>query len=121
MRFLSGLKTGGVQMISMIVRFIVSAIVLMLVGYITPGFSAMGFTTALIAAIVIAGLAYVTEMLLGKNVSPFGRGGVGFIISAAVIFLAQYVVPGMQVSIIGALIAAFLIGVVDAFIPTMLR
>jgi putative membrane protein len=93
----------------------------MLVGYLTPGFSTLGFTNALIAAVVIAGISYLIETVMGRNASPFGRGGVGFIVSAAVIFLAQYFVPGMQVSIIGALIAAFLIGIVDAFVPTTLR
>lgn len=106
---------------SFVVRFIVSALVLMLIGLITPGFSTMGFMNALIAAAVIAGLAYVAEMMLGRDISPYGRGGIGFVVSAIVIFLAQYIVPGMQVSIIGALIAAFLIGIIDAFIPTMLR
>jgi len=106
---------------SFVIRFIVSALVLMLVGFITPGFKTMGFMNALIAAAVIAGLAYVAEMMLGKDISPYGRGGIGFVVSAIVIFLAQYIVPGMQVSIIGALIAAFIIGIIDAFIPTMLR
>lgn len=106
---------------SFIIRFIISALVLVLVGMITPGFRTMGFMNALIAAAVIAGLAFVTEKMLGRNVSPYGRGGVGFVVSAIVIFLAQYVVPGMQVSVIGALIAAFLIGIVDIFIPTVLR
>lgn len=108
-------------MIRLIISFIVSAIVLMLIGYITPGFGSMGFMNALIAAVVIAGLSYAAEMLLGKDVSPYGRGGVGFVVSAIVIFLAQYLVPGMQVSIIGALIAAFLIGLIDAVVPTLLR
>lgn len=106
---------------SFVVRFIISALVLMLVGLVTPGFRTMGFMNALVAAAVIAALAYVVEILLGKNISPFGRGGIGFVISAIVIFVAQYIVPGMQVSIVGALIAAFLIGVIDSFVPTMLR
>ncbi|MEW6771927.1 MAG: phage holin family protein, partial [Bacillota bacterium] len=39
-----------------------------------------------------------------------------------VIYLAQFVIPGLlSVSIIGALIAAFVIGLIDAFVPTMLR
>jgi uncharacterized membrane protein YvlD (DUF360 family) len=46
---------------------------------------------------------------------------VGFIVSAAVIYLAQVVVPGMHVTILGALIAALVIGLVDLFIPTAVR
>lgn len=108
-------------MVRLIIRFVVSAVVLMLVGYITPGFSSMGFINALIAAVVIAGLSYVAEMLLGKDMSPYARGGVGFVVSAIVIFLSQYLVPGMQVTVLGALLGALLIGLIDIFVPTLLR
>lgn len=53
-----------------IVRFIVSALVLMLVGFILPGFKTMSFFHALFAAVVIAALGWVVESLLGKTVSP---------------------------------------------------
>ncbi len=103
------------------VRFIVSAIVLMLLGYVVPGFSHLTFWSALVAALVIALVGYLIETLVGKSVSPYGRGLVGFLVSAAVIYVAQLVVPGMHVTIIGALIAAFVIGLVDLFIPTAVR
>lgn len=108
-------------LVRMVIRFVISAIVLLLVGYITPGFSVAGFTNALLAAVVIALLGMVTESLLGRDVSPYGRGIVGFIVAAVVIFLTQYLVPGVSVSIVGALIAALVIGLVDTFVPTMLR
>ncbi len=103
------------------VRFVVSAIVLMLLGYVVPGFSHLTFWSALVAALVIALVGYLIETLVGKSVSPYGRGLVGFLVSAAVIYVAQLVVPGMHVTIIGALIAAFVIGLVDLFIPTAVR
>lgn len=104
-----------------IVRFIVAALVLMILGYIVPGFSHLGFWSALLAALVIALVGYIVETLFGKSVSPYGRGIVGFLVSALVIYLTQAVVPGMHVSILGALIAAFIIGIVDLFIPTAVR
>lgn len=104
-----------------IVRFIVSALVLMLVGFLIPGFKALSFFHALFAAIVIAVLGWVIESLLGKSVSPYGRGVVGFIVSAITIWVAQFVVPGMSVSLIGALLAAFVIGIIDLFVPTTIR
>lgn len=107
--------------IGAIVRFVVAALVLMLMGYIVPGFSHLTFWTALLAALVIALIGYIIEAMFGKSVSPYGRGLVGFLVSALVIYLTQIVVPGMHVSIIGALIAAFLIGLVDLFIPTSVR
>ncbi|HAH97227.1 MAG TPA: hypothetical protein DHD79_04455 [Firmicutes bacterium] len=108
-------------MLRAIVRFIVSAIVLLLVGYLIPGFSMSGFGTALLAALVIAGLGWVAEKLFGDRYSPQARGVVGFLVAAVVIYLAQFLVPGMQASILGALLAALVIGFVDAIVPTQLR
>lgn len=108
-------------MIGAVIRFIVSAIVLLVVGYMVPGFSVAGFWGALIAALVIAGLGYVAELLFGKKISPHGRGIVGFIVAAVVIYLSQFIVPTIRMNILGALIAAFVIGVIDAFVPTELR
>lgn len=77
---------------------------------------------ALIAAVVIAVLGYVAEALLGERISPQSRGLVGFITAAVVIYLAQFIIPSLlSVSIVGALIAAFIIGLIDAFVPTALR
>lgn len=104
-----------------IVRFAISALVLMFVGFILPGFAPLGFLNALLAALVIAGLGWVIEATLGKGVSPFNRGLVGFLISAAVIWAAQFLVPAMTVTVLGAILAAFLIGVIDLFVPTKLR
>ncbi|MCG0277569.1 MAG: phage holin family protein [Thermanaeromonas sp.] len=105
-----------------VIRFIVSALVLMLVAYLLPGIRVAGFTGALVAAVVIAVLGWVIEALLGKRISPHGRGIVGFLVAAVVIYLAQFLIPQfLQVNILGALLAALVIGVIDAFVPTELR
>jgi putative membrane protein len=109
-------------MIGTIVRFVVSALVLLLVGYLLPGISVAGFTGALIAAIVIALIGYAAEAILGTRISPRSRGFVGFITAAIVIYLAQFIIPSyLSVSLLGSLLAAFVIGLVDAFVPTELR
>jgi len=110
-----------VDWMGVIVRFIVSALVLMLVGFILPGFKTMSFFHALFAAVVIAALGWVVESLLGKTVSPYSRGVVGFLVSAVIIWAAQFIVPGMSVSLVGALLAAFVIGIIDLFVPTTIR
>lgn len=107
--------------IGAIVRFIVSALVLMVIGFFLPGFEIVGFTNALLAAVVIAVIGYIIESVLGERVSPQSRGVVGFITAAVVIWLTQFVVPQMQVTLIGALLAALVIGIIDAFVPTELR
>lgn len=108
-------------MLGLIVRFVVSAIVLMLVSWLLPGFAALTFVQALIAAVVVALLGFVVEALFGKRVSPQNRGIAGFITAAVVIYMAQFIVPGMTVSFIGAALAAVVIGIVDLFVPTELR
>lgn len=100
-----------------IVRFIVSALVLMLVGFIVPAFEVGGFWSALFLALVIAVAGWIIEGIFGKKVTPFGRGIVGFLISAAVIWFSQFIVGGVDVSIIGAILAALVIGIIDLFIP----
>lgn len=107
--------------LGIIVRLIVSAFVLMFVGFILPGFESLSFLNALMAAIVIAALGWVIEATLGKGVSPFSRGLVGFIVSALVIWAAQFIVPGLNVTFLGALLAAFVIGIIDLFVPTAVR
>jgi putative membrane protein len=109
-------------MLQTAVRFVVSAIVLMVVGYILPGIQVAGFWGALVAAAVIAILGYLIEKLLGDRVSPRSRGFVGFIIAAVVIYMAQFAIPAyLSVTLIGSLLAAFAIGLIDAFVPTELR
>lgn len=109
------------QWLRHVLRFIVAALVLLIVSFLVPGFRVLNFVSALLAALVIAGLGYLIELVLGRNVSPYAHGVVGFLVSAAVIYLTQYIVPGLSVSIIGALLAALVIGLVDMFIPTQLR
>jgi putative membrane protein len=109
-------------MIGTIVRFIVSALVLLLIGYLIPGVEVAGFTGALLAAVVIAGIGYLVELALGDKVSPRSRGIVGFITAAIVIYVSQFIVPNqITVSVVGSLLAAFVIGLIDAFVPTELR
>ncbi|RIX52673.1 phage holin family protein [Paenibacillus nanensis] len=100
-----------------VVRFIVSALVLMLVGFIVPQFSVGGFWSALFLALVIAAIGWIIEGIFGKRVTPFGRGIVGFIASAAVIWIAQFIVGGVSVTWLGAILAALAIGIIDLFIP----
>jgi uncharacterized membrane protein YvlD (DUF360 family) len=116
-------EVNMVNWIGAIIRFVVSALVLIVVSWLSPGFVVKGgFIGALIAAGVIAILGYIAEALLGDRISPQSRGLVGFITAAVVIYLAQFIIPGLlSVSIIGALISAFVIGLIDAVVPTVLR
>ncbi|MDR3601647.1 MAG: phage holin family protein [Desulfosporosinus sp.] len=109
-------------MLGMIVRFVVSAVVLLLVSYIVPGLRVAGLTGAVVAAVVIALVGYAVEKAFGDKITHTGRGAVGFVTAAVVIYLSQFIVPSyISVSIIGALLASLVIGIVDSFVPTTLR
>lgn len=110
-------------MVGFAIRFVVSALVLMLVSWLLPGIQVAGFIGALVAAFVIAALGYGIERIIGnKKISPHNRGIIGFLTAAVVIYLAGFIIPGyLNVTIIGALLAAFVIGIIDAFVPTELR
>lgn len=105
------------KFLSHVVRFVVTAIVLLFVGFIVPQFSIGGFWSALFLALIIAAAGWVIEAMFGKKVTPFGRGVVGFLISALVIWIAQFLVAGVSVTFIGAILAALVIGIIDLFIP----
>ncbi|MGM1048536.1 4 TMS phage holin, superfamily IV [Paenibacillus uliginis N3/975] len=105
------------QFLGHVVRFIVSALVLMLVGWIVPQFNVGGFGSALLLALIIAGLGWIVESVFGTRVTPFGRGIVGFLVSALVIYVAQFFIADVRVTVLGALLAALVIGIIDLFIP----
>ncbi len=108
-------------MVQTLIRFAVAVLALMLVGYIVPGFSPLTITNALLAALAISVIAWGIEAIVGEDISPRSRGLVSFLVSAAVIWSVQYIVPAMSVTILGALLAALVIGLVDGVVPTTVR
>lgn len=102
---------------SLILRIIVNAIVLLVVSYLVPGFFVAGMWTAILAAVVIALLDYFVGAIFKVDASPFGRGLTGFIIAAIILYVSQFIVPGVAVSLWGAIIGALVIGLFDLIIP----
>lgn len=105
------------QILGHIVRFIVSAIVLMVVGWMLPNFTVGNFGSAFLFAIVIAVIGWLVEMGFGTRITPFSRGIIGFLTSVVILWLAQFVVDGVSMTLFGALLAALVIGIIDLFIP----
>lgn len=99
-------------------RFALTAVILFLVSFFTPGFSITGMWSFFLAAIVISLLDYFAERLMGVDVRPFGRGLKGFALSAIILYLAQFLVPNMNVTVLGAVLGAVAIGILDAVFPT---
>src|SRR5690625_2245741 len=94
-----------------VIRFIVSALVLLVVSWIIPQFTIGGFWSALFLALVIAVVGWIVEGVFGRKVTPFGRGLVGFFTSAIVIWISQFLVGGVDVSLFGAILGALAIGI----------
>jgi len=102
---------------SLVLRVILSAIVLSVAAFLTPGFTIRGIWAVLLAAVVISVVDYLIQRMTGLDASPFGRGITGFIVAAIVLYGTQFLVPNMGVTIVGAILGALAIGVIDMIIP----
>lgn len=100
-----------------LIRFLVTAVVLSIVSFFVPGFTIANFWAALVAAVVISLIDYLVEMAFGVDAAPIGKGIKGFVITAVILYVAQFFVPTMITTIWGAVIAAAVIGVIDAILP----
>lgn len=106
------------SILGMLIRFVVNAIVLMVISFFVPGFFVRSFWVAILAAVVISLIDYGVQTIFKIDASPLGRGVSGFIIAAIIIYLASVIVPGFAVTFWGTIIGAFLIGIVDLVLPT---
>ncbi len=98
-------------------RLIISAIVLGITAFFTPGFTINSIWTLAIAAIVLTVVDYLIVRFTGLNASPFGKGFVGFALAAIILYVTQFFVAGYSISWVAAIIGALIYGVVDYFIP----
>lgn len=101
----------------LLIRLLVTAIVVGITAFLTPGFSINSLWSLLLAAVVIAVLDYLIQKFTGVNATPFGRGITGFIVSAIILYATRFIVPGFEISVWGAIIGALVIGIVDMIIP----
>lgn len=101
----------------MLLRVLITSIVIAIAAFFTPGFTVNGLGSLLLAAVVIGVLDYLVQKFTGVDASPFGRGIAGFLVAAIILYVTKFIVPGFNISIIGALIGALVIGVVDAIMP----
>lgn len=101
-----------------IIRLIITMIILAITSFLTPGFSIVGLWSYLAAAVVISAIDFFVEKFMGVDASPFGKGLKGFVIAAIIIYITQFIVPNMRVSVMGAILSALVIGVLDAIMPS---
>ena len=98
-------------------RLVTAAIVLAITAFFTPGFQISNIGALAAAAVVLTIIDYLITRFTGLHASSFGKGFVGFVLSAVVLYVTQYFVAGYTVSWIAAIVGALVYGVVDYFLP----
>lgn len=102
---------------AIVIRLIASAVVLAITAFLTPGFAINGIGPLIVSAVVLTFLDYLFVKLLGIDASPFGRGIVGFISAALILYLTQFFVTGYSITVLSAIIGAIVYGIVTYLIP----
>ena len=110
-------KTNNWNIGEILIRILITAIVVAIAAFLTPGFSINNLWSLILAAVVIALLDYLVQKFTGINATPFGRGMTGFIVAAIILYATKFIVPGFNISIWGAIIGALVIGIIDVIIP----
>lgn len=110
-------KNGTSTVWQIIGRLVTAAIVLAITAFFTPGFQISNFWTLVAAAVVLTIIDYLIVKFTGLHASSFGKGFVGFVLSAVVLYVTQYFVAGYTISWMAAIVGALIYGVVDYFLP----
>lgn len=98
-------------------RLVTAAVVLAITAFFTPGFQINNIWALAAAAVVLTVIDYLITKFTGLHASSFGKGFVGFVLSAVVLYVTQYFVAGYTVSWMAAIVGALVYGVVDYFLP----
>lgn len=100
---------------TLILKWVGFALIIMFVGWLTPGLEIESFITAMIAAVVITLINAVIKpviMLLTLPINILTLGIFTLIINALLFMFAAYLVPGIEVEgFLSALIASVLISI----------
>jgi len=110
-------NTGTSSAWQIIGRMVTAGIILAITAFFTPGFSISNIWTLVAAVIVLTILDYLITKFTGLNASAFGKGFVGFVLAAVVLYVTQYFVAGYTISWMAAIIGAAIYGIVDYFMP----
>lgn len=108
-------------MLHLLIIWLLSAIALLVVSYIVPGFQIAGFGSALIAALVVGFLNATLGFLLKLLTFPISVLTLGIfflVINAIILLLASAFVPGFHIRGFGA---AFLGAIVLMLVRLLFR
>jgi len=101
----------------MTIRFITSVSIFAVTVFFTPNFDISSFPILILSALCIIIIDYLISIITGIHDIPLGRGIVGFVAAAIIIYSTQYLVDGYYISIISSLIAAAIYGLINSMLP----
>lgn len=106
-------------LLDLIIIFLVSAVVIWIVGKLGLGMEVDGFGGAIVAALIIAIVGAVIGWILDLSIfdflpeSGFWGALVGMVVAAIVLLISDRFVSGLRVNgFVGAIVAAVAIGVI---------
>ena len=73
-------------------RLITAAIILAITAFFTPGFTINNIWALAAATIVLTVIDFLITKFTGLHASSFGKGFVGFVLAAVVLYVTQYFV-----------------------------
>ena len=118
-------------MLNMLLHWLVTALLLLLIAYLMPGFTIEGLGVALIVALVLGLINIVIKpavVLLTLPINIVTLGLFSLVINALMLALAAWCVPGFEISsfwsalggaLLLALLSAFILNVPDRRDPTV--
>lgn len=110
-------------MINLIVRWVIYALLIMLVAWLIPGISVANFVTAMIVCVVIALINTFIKPLIELIALPVNALTLGLftlVIDALLLMLAGYITPGFEVAgFISALLGSLVLSVCSIFVSNI--
>ncbi len=111
-------------MVQLLLKWVLSALALLAVAYIVPGFRVVSLPSALIAVLVIGFLNMTLGLVLKVVTFPFAiltLGIIYLVINAFMLILASKFVSGLQIASFGAaFIGALVLAVVHMVIEAVI-
>ncbi len=110
-------NSGASNVWQIVGRLVTAGIILAITAFFTPGFTINNIWALGAATIVLTIMDFLITKFTGLHASSFGKGFVGFVLAAVVLYVTQYFVAGYTISWMAAIIGALVYGVVDYFLP----
>lgn len=108
-----------------IIRWVISALAILLTAYLVPGVQVVSFATALLVAVVLGIVNAILKPLLVLLTLPITVLTLGlfmFIINAVMILIVDRLIPGFSVdSFLTALLFSLVLSVVNWFLFSLVR